>query len=89
LIIVGTICGDEEVLTQVQDLPQVILVGLTISRLRDMLSGVGIIALGLLEGDAYRQAAMAAGADDIVVKEELVTDLLPAIRRMTRARRSR
>ena len=85
----GTICGDEEVLTQVQDLPQVILVGLTISRLRDMLSGVGIIALGLLEGDAYRQAAMAAGADDIVVKEELVTDLLPAIRRMTRARRSR
>jgi len=86
---VGTICGDEEVLTQVQDLPQVILVGLTISRLRDMLSGVGIIALGLLEGDAYRQAAMAAGADDIVVKEELVTDLLPAIRRMTRARRSR
>ena len=79
LIIVGTICGDEEVLTQAQDLPQVILVGLTISRLRDMLPGVGIIALGLLEGDAYRQTVMAAGVDDVVRKAELVTDLLSDI----------
>jgi len=46
---------------------------------------VGIIALSLLEGNAYRQAAMAAGADDLVRKGELTTDLLPAIRRVTRA----
>ena len=37
----------------------------TISRLRNMLPDVGIIALTLLEGNAYRQAAMAAGGDDL------------------------
>jgi hypothetical protein len=34
-------------------------------------------------GNAYRQAAMAAGADDLVRKAQLTTDLLPAIRRVT------
>lgn len=34
----------------------------TISRLRNMLPGVGIIALTLLEGNAYRQAAMGSSA---------------------------
>ena len=72
-----------------------VLVGLdrpgleTISRPRNMLPGVGIIALTLLEGNAYQQAAMAAGADDLVRKAELVTDLLPAIRRVVQANRSR
>jgi DNA-binding NarL/FixJ family response regulator len=96
LIVVGAICGSEEALAQAQDLgPQVILIGLdkpgleTISRLRNMLPGVGIIALTLLEGNAYRQAALAAGADDLVRKAELITDLLPAIRRVTQAKRSR
>jgi len=96
LIVVGVICGGEDILTQAQDLgPQVILVGLdrpgleTISRLRNVLPDVGIIALSLLEGDTYRQAAVAAGADDLVRKEELITDLLPAVRRVMRARRSR
>jgi CheY-like chemotaxis protein len=60
----------------------------TISRLRNMLPGVGIIALTLLEGNAYRQAALAAGADDLVPKAELITDLLP-VRRVTQANRSR
>ena len=83
-------------MAQAQDLqPQVILFGLdrpgleTISRLRDALPGVGIIAMTLLEGTAYRQAALAAGADDLVRKAELVTDLLPAIRRVTQAKRPR
>ncbi|MBE9508010.1 MAG: DNA-binding response regulator, partial [Chloroflexi bacterium] len=69
---VGAICGGEEALAQVQDLrPQVILIGLdrpgleTISRLRKMLPGVGIIVLTLLEGAAHRKAAMATGADDV------------------------
>jgi DNA-binding NarL/FixJ family response regulator len=61
----------------------------TISRLRKMLPGVGIIALPLLDSNAYRQAALAAGADDVVSKAELVNDLLPAIRRVTQADRSR
>ena len=38
---------------------------------------------------AARQAALAAGADELVPKAELVTDLLPAIRRVTQANRSR
>jgi DNA-binding NarL/FixJ family response regulator len=96
LIVVGAICGSEEALAQAQDLgPQVILIGLdkpgleTISRLRKVLPVVGIIALTLLEGNAYRQAAMAAGADDLVPKAELTAELLPAIRRVVQANRSR
>lgn len=95
LTVVGAIGGGEEVLAQAQDLqPQVILVGLdmpgltgleTISRLWNMLPGVGIIALTLLEGNAYRQAVLAAGADDLVHKAELTTDLLLAILRVTQA----
>jgi DNA-binding NarL/FixJ family response regulator len=96
LLVVGAICGGEEALAQVQDLqPQVILIGLDtpgleiLPRLRNMLPDVGIIALTLLEGNAYRRAAMAAGADDLVPKTELTTELLPAIRRVTQANRSR
>jgi DNA-binding NarL/FixJ family response regulator len=99
LNVVGAMCGGEEALAQAQDLgPQVILIGLdmpgltgleTISRLRNTLPGVGIIALTLLNDNAYRQAALAAGADDLVRKAELTTDLLPAIRRVTQANRSR
>ena len=99
MIVVDATCGGEEALAQAQDLgPQVILIGLdmpgltgleTIRRLRNMLPDVGIIALTLLEGNAYWQAAMAAGADDLVPKAELTTELLPAIRRVMQAKRSR
>jgi DNA-binding NarL/FixJ family response regulator len=96
LTVVGAIGGGQEALAQSQDLgPQVILIGLdtpglgTISRLRKMLPGVGIIALTLLEGNAYRQAALAAGADDVVPKAGVTTGLLPVIRRVTQAKRSR
>jgi DNA-binding NarL/FixJ family response regulator len=95
LILAGAICGGEEALTRAQDLgPHVVLIGLdrpgleTIPRLRKALPGVGIIALTLLEGNAYRQAALAAGADDLIQKAKLITDLLPAIRRVIRANRS-
>jgi DNA-binding NarL/FixJ family response regulator len=98
VIIVGAICGGEEVLTQAQELrTQVILVGLDksglagleiVSRLRDALPGVGIIALTLLEGNTYRQAALAAGTDDVVRKAELTTDLLAATQRVTQTKRS-
>jgi hypothetical protein len=36
---------------------------------RNMLPGVGIVALTMLEGTAYRQVTLAAGADDLVRKE--------------------
>jgi DNA-binding NarL/FixJ family response regulator len=90
LIAVGAICGDEGALAQAQHLqPQVILIDLdkpgleTITRLRKVLPSVGIIAVTLLEGSAHRKAAMATGADDVVRKAELTTDLLPAILRVT------
>jgi two-component system response regulator DesR len=96
LVVVGAIGRGEETLAQAQELrPQVVLIGLDrsgledIRRLRDMLPGVGIIALTLLDDNVYRQAALVAGADDLVRKAELTTDLLPAIRRVTQAKRSR
>ena len=95
LTVVGAMCGVEEALIQVQDLrPQVILIGLdrpgleAISHLRKVLPGAGIIALALLEGDTYRGAVLAAGADDLVSKVELTAELLPVIRRVTGADRS-
>jgi DNA-binding NarL/FixJ family response regulator len=94
LTVVGAICGREQALAQAQDLqPRVILIDLdrpgleTISRLRKVLPGVGILALTLLEGAAHRKTAMAAGADDVVLKAELITELLPAIRRVTQVNR--
>jgi len=91
----GAIRG-EEALVQVRDLrPQVILVGPdrpgleTISRLRKVLPGVGIIALTPLNDNACRQTALAAGADDLVPKAELTTKLLPAIRLVTQVNRRR
>jgi CheY-like chemotaxis protein len=67
----------------------VILIGLeTITRLRNVLLCVGIIALTLQEGNAYRQAAMAAGGDDVVRKAKLTTERLPAIRGVTQAKRA-
>jgi DNA-binding NarL/FixJ family response regulator len=97
LILVGAIRGSEEALAQAEDLgPQAILVGLDglgleiiSSRLRNVIPGVGIIVLTLLEGNAYRQAAMAAGADDLVHKAKLTTNLLTAIWRVTQGDRSR
>jgi DNA-binding NarL/FixJ family response regulator len=91
LSLVGTVWGSEMVLAQALELrPQVILLDLdtsdrtglaTISGLRAARPAAGIIALSLLGADGYRQAVLAAGADDLVLKSNLRTDLLPAIRR--------
>jgi DNA-binding NarL/FixJ family response regulator len=93
LIVVGAICEGEEALAQAQELrAQLILIGLDrsgleiISRLRGMLPDVGIIALTLLEGHASRQAAIGAGADELVRKADLTTELLPAIRQVIQAK---
>jgi DNA-binding NarL/FixJ family response regulator len=96
LAVVGSHGGGANTLTQAKNLqPQVILLSLdapdlggleTIPVLRNMLPGVGIIALALSDGSAYRRAALAAGADDLVCKEDLTTDLLPVILRVAQAR---
>jgi DNA-binding NarL/FixJ family response regulator len=91
LSLVGTVWGSEKVLAQALDLrPQAILLDMdtsdrtglaTISYLRAALPEAGLIALSLLGAEGYRQAVLAAGADDLVLKSNLRTDLLPAIRR--------
>ena len=94
LIVVGAVEEGEEALVQAQSLhPDVVLVDLTmpnlpglevIPRLRRMLPETGIIALTLHNTDAYRHAALAAGADDFIPKDSMSADLLPAIRRVAR-----
>jgi two-component system response regulator DesR len=91
LSLVDIIPASETVLAQAQDLrPQVILLDLdtsdragleTISGLRVLLPEAGIVGLSLLDAEGYRQAVLAAGANDLVLKSNLRTDLLPAIRR--------
>jgi DNA-binding NarL/FixJ family response regulator len=99
VVVVGTAGGGEEALTLAQDQqPDIVLMDLampglsglaTIPLLRVMLPEVGIIALTVLDTNGYRQAALAAGADDFVPKASLDTDLLSAIRRVAQADPSR
>lgn len=95
IVVVGVAGMGEKALAEAQALrPQLILISLgmpglpcleIIARLRETLADVGIIALTLLDADGYREAALEAGADDLVSKITLSTDLLPAIRRVARA----
>jgi DNA-binding NarL/FixJ family response regulator len=93
LALVGTASTPGQILVLAQELcPQVILIDLNspgllnsklIARLRYLLPHVGIIALSLLDAKGvYYQMALNIGADDLVDKGALVTDLLPAIQRV-------
>jgi DNA-binding NarL/FixJ family response regulator len=95
LKLIGAFPSTETALESVEALqPHVVLIDLdmpghecldTIHRLRDLLPQVGIIVLTLLKGESFRQAAIAAGAHDFVPKVTMVTDLMPAIRRVVKA----
>ncbi len=90
----GTASGGDEALALAQDLrPDVILLDLkmparpgleVIPRLRAILPTAGIIVMTLHNQAPYRQAALAAGADEFVDKAALSTELLPAIRRVVK-----
>jgi DNA-binding NarL/FixJ family response regulator len=92
LEVVGAVRGAGEVLACVQDLrPHVILVDMDVAnsaglelirRLHALAPDVRIIGLALLDGNAYRKASLAAGADAIVSKGAMVQELLPVIRRV-------
>ena len=96
VMVIGKARGGKEALAQAQELqPQVVLLDLVmpdlsgfevISRLREVLPGVGIIALTVMGNEYYRNAALSAGADDFVPKGAMSTELLPAIRRVIHAR---
>lgn len=89
IVIADTALGGMEALTKAQSLrPHVILIDLAmadlhgldaIPKLRRMLPDAGIIALSLMDSGSYRNAALAAGANDFVSKARLDTDLIPAI----------
>ena len=91
--VVGVANSGEDALVKAQRLrPQVILLDLkmpglsglvTIPRLHETIPEARILVLTLLDDQAYRQAALTAGADEFVSKNVLATDLLPAIRRVT------
>jgi DNA-binding NarL/FixJ family response regulator len=99
VVVVGAAGGGEEALALAQDLqPDIVVIDLampglsglvTISLLQVVLPEVGIIALTVLDTKGYRQATLAAGANDFVAKASLDTDLLPAIRRVAQADPSR
>ena len=70
--------------------PQVMVLGLDmrgaralelIPRVRAAMDGVSVIALIWLDSEAYHDAALAAGADEVVGTETLMVDLAPAIER--------
>ncbi len=92
LEVVGAASSVEEAVLKAAELrPQVVLVdlnmphtsGLTlIPRLRQMLPNVKIVVLTMWDNEIYRQAALAAGADDFVPKAQINTNLLPALRRL-------
>jgi DNA-binding NarL/FixJ family response regulator len=97
VVIVGVADGGEAGLAQAHALrPDIVLIDLVmpglpglkaIPLLRAALPNLNIIALTLMEPNGYRQAALAAGADEFVSKATLATDLLPAIRRVMQADR--
>jgi DNA-binding NarL/FixJ family response regulator len=97
LELIESLEGNAGILTHVRRAdPNLVLMGLdgpdgaalrAIPRLRQAMPGVGIIALSLSNDGAYRQAALDAGADALVTKADLVTDLLPAIERLAETRR--
>ena len=95
IVVAGTADNGNDALKQAEKLrPQVILSDLampglpglqTIPKLREILPEAGIIALTVMNTNSFRQAALAAGADDFAPKATLTTDLLPAIQRVMRA----
>jgi DNA-binding NarL/FixJ family response regulator len=92
LAVVGTARSGREALDQAPQLkPDVILLDLkmpdltgfeVLPQLRAMLPTAGIIILTLYDFEGYREAALANGADESILKDKLDTDLLPAIKRI-------
>ena len=57
-----------------------------LSAVRTMCPGLKVIALSVHDEDSVRRAALQAGADELVLKRAIATDLLPAVERL-RARK--
>ncbi len=94
--VVGTVTRFELAPVKAQGLqPEVIIVdnglpGLMglfcVARLRALCPEVGIIVLTLQNQPDYRKSAFEAGADDFIQKDDVFTDLVPAIERIVKVR---
>jgi two-component system secretion response regulator SsrB len=71
--------------------PNVAIVDLSLARhsgldwlreLKRRCPGLGVIALSVHDEESVRQAAIEAGADAVVLKRAIATDLLPAVERL-------
>jgi DNA-binding NarL/FixJ family response regulator len=99
VVVIGTATSGEGALYQAATLrPQIIVIDLrmpgmtgfeVIPRLRSMFPETGIIALTHLDDEENRRRALAAGADEFVSKIATGTDLLPAIRRVSKRQSAR
>ena len=88
ILLGGAVHDGADALALVEQLrPHVVLWGIgmpalpqlrRLPQLRAMLPQAYIIVLGLFD-EGYRQAALAAGADAFLLKDDLATSLLPAI----------
>jgi two-component system nitrate/nitrite response regulator NarL len=96
IAVVGTVTRFEIVPVKAQRLqPEVILVdnglpGLMglfcVARLRALCPEAGIIVLTLQDKPDYRKSAFEAGADDFIQKDNVFSDLMPAIERIVKVR---
>jgi len=96
--VVGTVDRGAEAAARALNLrPDIVLIDLglrdlsaleVIAQLRRDLPDVGIIALGRLNVDGYRQAAEQAGADAFVFKMRVADDLMPAVRRVMHSKQA-
>ena len=94
--VVGTVTTFEIAPVKAQTLqPEVILVDnglpglmglLCVARLRALCPEVGIIVLTLQNQPDYRKSAFEAGADDFIQKDNVFSDLMPAIERIVKVR---
>jgi two-component system NarL family response regulator len=93
LVVIGIAKNGKEAISQAANLlPDVVLLdvnmpgssGIDITpRLRQFLPGAGIIILSFQKAEAYKEAALIAGADDYIPKYKLSYALIPAILRVT------
>jgi DNA-binding NarL/FixJ family response regulator len=96
IAVVGTVTRFEIAPVKAQRLqPEVILIdnglpGLMglfcVARLRALCPEAGIIVLTLRDKPDYRKSAFEAGADDFIQKDNVFSDLMPAIERIVKVR---
>ncbi len=95
LTVIGTAHNSQEALAQAEKLkPDVILLDLnmpgpsgleTIPKLQKITPQTKIIALTMMNQDAYQPAALSAGANGFVAKANMGAELIPTIQRVVGA----